>query len=486
MASREKGMLPPFADIRHLHLIGICGTAMGALAVLLKERGFRVTGSDSAVYPPMSEVLRDHDIHVASAYSPDNITPRPDLVVIGNALSRGNEEVEAVLERRIPFVSLPEALREFFIRGSISIVVTGTHGKTTTSSLLAWVLDFAGLQPGFMIGGVPANFGVGARTGSGRFFVSEGDEYDTAFFDKRSKFLHYLPDIVVVNNIEFDHADIFGDIGEIELSFRRLLNIVPRNGLVAANRDDPRVVRLTEHTWPPKVMFSLSGDADWHARNVRDTASGATFDLIGPSGQTTCELPLFGRHNVSNALAVAAVCAHVGVSLEQIRDGMRSFKGVRRRLEKLYDAQDIVLYDDFAHHPTAITETLRGVRAAHPGSRVWAIFEPRSNTTVRRFFQTELADALACGDVVRLGAVHRNDRIPESERLDIARLVSDLRERGADAESLPDVSRLCDEITSNARAGDVIVVMSNGGFGGLTGLLRDALEKRFGASESAT
>ena len=467
------------STIQHIHLTGICGTAMGALALMLKERGYRVTGSDAQAYPPMSTVLAENGISVIEGFCAENLQPRPDLVVIGNAMSRGNEEVEAILEQKIRYTSLAEALKEHFIRGRTSLVVTGTHGKTTTASLLAWMLEHAGREPGFMIGGVPRNFSSGARIGAGEFFVTEGDEYDTAFFDKRSKFVHYLPDCVIVNNIEFDHADIFANVEEIELSFRRMLNLVPRNGLVVANARDNRVMSVTEKTWAPRVTFAVettgSVPADWIARDLRETEAGTTFTLVGPPGEIGCQLALFGAHNVSNAVAVAAIASHVGLTLEEIANGFASFLGVQRRLQRLDSPGTVVLYDDFAHHPTAIKETLTAVRKAHPASRVWALFEPRSNTTVQNIFQHELASALRVADCVVIGEIHRLNRVAPELRLDISRLLNDLRSAGADAQHIPEPDAIIAHVVDSARPDDVIVIMSNGAFGGLAKRLPDAL-----------
>jgi len=463
---------------RHIHLIGICGTAMGAVAVLLRELGYRVTGSDEKAYPPMSTLLSEQGIAVMEGFRAANLEPAPDLVVIGNAMSRGNEEVEAVLDRKLRYVSLAETVKEFFIRGKTSVVVTGTHGKTTTSALLAWVLESAGLAPGFVIGGVPENFGIGARLGGGKLFVTEGDEYDTAFFDKRSKFVHYLPDCVILNNIEFDHADIFDSVEAIELSFARMLNLVPRTGLVVANADDERVMRLTEKTWPPRVTFGVRNPADWTAQQVAETERGAELDLVGPSGAVPCRLPLYGRHNLSNALAAAAAASHLGVSLPAIADGFATFRGVRRRMQALPAPEGIVLYDDFAHHPTAIAQTLRAVRSRHPKSRVWALFEPRSNTTVRNIFQRELATSLSAADVVVVAKIHRFEKVPPGQRLDPDRLVADLAAAGTQAHYLADAEAILAHVAAHARTDDVIVLMSNGAFGGLAQRLPAALACR--------
>jgi len=448
---------------------------MGAVATLLKAAVHHVTGSDSHVYPPMSTILREQGIPVIEGYRPENLDPAPDLVVIGNAMSRGNPEVEAVLERRLRYASLAEVLREFFIRGKTSLVVTGTHGKTTTSALLAWVLEHAGRRPGFMIGGVPENFGVGAKTGGGDLFVSEGDEYDTAFFDKRSKFLHYLPDCVIINNIEYDHADIFASIEEIELAFARLVSLVPRNGLIVANAADPRVMRVTENAWCRRVTFSIAGPADWTARDLVEREAGTEFTIAGPHDAARCFLPLHGVHNASNALGVAALSSHVGVPLGEIVDGFAAFRGVQRRLQRLPGPDSIILYDDFAHHPTAIAETLRAVRAAHPGHRVWALFEPRSNTMVRNIFQRRMVEAFRGAEIVLFGPIHRAEKIPSEDRLDLDRLVADLGREGIDARHLHDVNEILAHVARGARPDDAIVVMSNGAFGGLAGRLPAAL-----------
>jgi UDP-N-acetylmuramate: L-alanyl-gamma-D-glutamyl-meso-diaminopimelate ligase len=462
-------------DVRHIHMVGICGTAMGGVATLLAESGYTVTGSDAEVYPPMSVVLKDSGILVMEGFGASNLEPTPDLVVIGNAMSRGNEEVEAVLERHLPYVSLAELLKNFFIRGARSLVVTGTHGKTTTASLLAWILDRASREPGFMIGGVPEGLGSGARIGGGELFVTEGDEYDTAFFDKRSKFLHYLPDYAILNNLEFDHADIFDSIDDIELSFARFLNLVPRNGLVVANADDARVMRLTEDVWSRRTTFSTTKDADWTAHNVCQTEHGTRFRLVGPPGGVECTLKLGGMHNVGNALGAAAVADRVGLSLEQIATGIGTFEGVKRRLQRLSSPDSVALYDDFAHHPTAIRETLRGLRARHPESRVWALFEPRSNTSVRNIFQTELIAALGEADTVIIGALHRRDKIPPDERLDVDLVVSELVKHGTEAVQIGDYDEILERVAADVRPSDVIVLMSNGAFGGLAERLPERL-----------
>jgi UDP-N-acetylmuramate: L-alanyl-gamma-D-glutamyl-meso-diaminopimelate ligase len=464
-------------DVRHIHMIGICGTAMGAVAGMLKQSGYDVTGSDEHVYPPMSDVLASLHIEVMEGFSPSHLDPLPDLVVIGNAMSRGNVEVEAVLELRLPYVSLAETLREFFIRGNQSFVVSGTHGKTTASSLLAYVLDSAGREPGFMIGGVPADFESGARVGSGELFVTEGDEYDTAFFDKRSKFLHYLPDCLIVNNMEFDHCDIFGSIEEIELSFARVINIVPRNGLIIANKDDERVMALVEKAWCPVTTFSTSKpDADWYGDDLHVDDGMSIFTMHTPSGTVRCATTLHGRHNMANTLAVAAACSFADLTLDEIIAGVQGFGGIARRLQRLGAASDYYVYDDFAHHPTAIRETLAAVRSMHTGRRVIVLFEPRSNTTVRNIFQDDLADALSGADRVVIGHVHRLERVPEGQRLDLDRLLADLERRGTQSSHIDDPAEIVREVTETVNPGDVIVIMSNGAFGGISRMLPEALE----------
>jgi UDP-N-acetylmuramate: L-alanyl-gamma-D-glutamyl-meso-diaminopimelate ligase len=427
-------------EVNTIHFVGIAGTAMASVAAMCRDLGLAVTGSDENVYPPMSTFLEARDIRFVSGYRESNLDHRPDLVVIGNAAKRGNPEIERVLDERLNFCSLPELVRDRFLCGKHSIVVAGTHGKTTTTSLLAWVLESAGLEPGFLIGGIPTNFGHGARAADGHYFVVEGDEYDTAFFDKRSKFVHYRPDTVILNNIEFDHADIFPDIAAVKRAFRQLVAVVPRRGLIIANSDDA---------------------------NVREVVEGAqsrvSFFALGDSAGYT--MPMAGAHNHRNAAAVAVCAGGLGLTREQIQRGFSSFAGVKRRMEVRGEAGGVTVLDDFAHHPTALVETIRAIREKYPRRRVWALFEPRSNTTRRNIFQTELAAALGEADGVYISRVDRLMELPEAERLNPDQVVAVLRARGKPAQYSAGADEIVRDLTPQLRTGDVVGVFSNGGFG---------------------
>ena len=457
------------ADFKSVHFVGICGTAMASVAATLKERGMRVTGSDQNVYPPMATFLADQGIQVREGYREGNLAEAPDLVVVGNAISRGNPEAEAVLERKLRYCSLPELLKETFIRGKRSLVVSGTHGKTTTASMLAWVFEYAGLNPSFFIGGIPENFSCGARFTDSEWIILEGDEYDTAFFDKRSKFIHYLPEVAVINNLEFDHADIFNSLEEIQLSFRRFINIIPRNGLLLANGDDDNIAPLLEAAPCPVSRFGLSDGLC--ASDLQIFEEGSRFVV----GDTVFTIPLCGELNVRNALAVIGVARHCGIGDEQIQSAFSSFKGIKRRMQVRGEACGVKVVDDFAHHPTAIAETLKALRARYPGRRLWAVFEPRSNTTRRAVFQQPLVAAFRAADFVVVAQVARLEQIPPEERLDPEQLMVDLRAAGKSSEYLPDVESIVGHISTQAQDGDVIAVLSNGGFGGIHERLLTAL-----------
>ena len=419
-----------------IHFIGICGTAMAAVAAALKERGLRVTGSDLNVYPPMSTFLTSRGIEVMSGYAEAHLDHRPDLVVIGNAMSRGNPEVEAVLERKLRYTSLPELLKEHFIRGKRSLVVCGTHGKTTTTSLLAWVFEHNGLNPSFLIGGLANNFGQGARFTDSEWFILEGDEYDTAFFDKRSKFVHYLPEVAIINNVEFDHADIFENLAAIQTSFRRLINLIPRNGLLLANGDDANLAPLLAVKHCPVKQFGMGAGNRYRAEDLKLTAEGSEFTVHG----ARFKVPMIGELNVRNALAVVGCARHCGLSDAQIQSAFATFQGIKRRQEVRGEAHGITVIDDFGHHPTAIRETLRALRHRFAGRRLWAVFEPRSNTTRRNVFQSELASALAEADCVVVAQVARLEQLPVDERLDPERLMRDIRAAGRPAAYLAEVT----------------------------------------------
>jgi UDP-N-acetylmuramate: L-alanyl-gamma-D-glutamyl-meso-diaminopimelate ligase len=466
--------------VARIHLIGVCGTAMATLAALLKHRGHDVTGSDEHVYPPMSDFLAAEHIRVLEGYTPDHITSAIDLVVVGNAISRGNAELEAVLDRGIRYASLPETIRDQWLWDAHSIVIAGTHGKTTTTSLAGWLLTAAGADPTVLVGGIARNFGAdGAsyRIGRGRAFVIEGDEYDSAYFDKTAKFLKYLPDIAVINNIEFDHADVYADLDDVRLAFKRLVNLVPQSGLILLGIDSPDAAALRANVRSRVQTFGLSAGADWRASEIQ--VRGGTRFRVHHAGVDHGEftMGLLGEHNVRNALAALAVGADLGLDIEALRQALAGFMGVKRRLEVVGKAGGVTVYDDFAHHPTAVDETLRAVRTAAPGQRIWAIFEPRSASSCRRVFQDDFARAFAGADEVVLASVFRSS-LPESERLSEVRLVEDLTRQNVRARHLPSVEAIVEAVSKEARDGDLVVVMSNGGFGGIHQKLVAALAAR--------
>src|SRR6266542_1819382 len=435
--------------IRSVHFIGICGTAMASTAAALRDKGVQVSGSDQNIYPPMSTFLAERRIEVSAGYAEHNLAHKPDLVVIGNAISRGNPEAEAVLEKKLRYCSLPELLKEFFIRGKRSLVVSGTHGKTTTASLLTWVFEHNGLNPSYLIGGIPNNLGQGARFTDSEWFVIEGDEYDTAFFDKRSKFIHYLPECAIINNLEFDHADIFENLAAIQRSFSHFIRLIPRNGLLLANGDDPNLAPLLTVTHCPVKRFGLDADNAVHAFNLKFGATATEFEI--PSFKF--HLNLIGELNVRNALAVVACAKHCGLKNSQIQSAFDTFKGIRRRMEVRGIAGGVTIVDDFGHHPTAIRETLRALRIKYPHQKIWAVFEPRSNTTRRNVFQAELAGAFADADAVVVAQIARLELLAPSERLDPARLMQDLQAAGKSAAYLPDADAIVNQVVKNAQGG---------------------------------
>ena len=460
--------------LKTVHFIGVGGTAMASVAAAMAEKGFVVTGSDLNVYPPMSTFLAERKIRVMNGYSEANLDFRPDLVVIGNAISRGNPEAESVLEHKLRYCSLPELLKEFFIRGRRSIVVAGTHGKTTTTSLLAWVFEHNGLKPSYLIGGVPENLGQGARFADGECFILEGDEYDTAFFDKRSKFLHYLPEAVIINNLEFDHADIFQDLEAVKKTFSHLVRIIPRNGLLLANGEDPNLPDLLAAAPCPVKRFGLSEASGVRALNLHLGATASGFEVEGYRFQ----LNLVGEFNVRNALAVVACARHFGLPNPQIQSAFDTFRGIKRRMEVRGVVGGVTLIDDFGHHPTAIRETLAGLRVKYPSQKIWAVFEPRSNSTRRNVFQHDLVAAFSRADVVVVAQVARLEQLAPAERLDPEKLMRDLKNSGRETNYLPDADAIVAHLVERTRAEDVIVVFSNGGFGGIHEKLLDQLARR--------
>jgi UDP-N-acetylmuramate: L-alanyl-gamma-D-glutamyl-meso-diaminopimelate ligase len=466
------------SDRKRIHLIGVCGTAMATLAALLRARGHDVRGSDQNVYPPMSDFLVAQGITTMNGYAAEHITPDIDLVVVGNAISRGNLELEATLDRRIRYCSLPEAIREHFLWDASPVVVAGTHGKTTTTSLTGWLLTAGNLDPTVLVGGIALNFGEQGssyRVGAGGHFVVEGDEYDSAYFDKTAKFLKYLPEIAVVGNIEFDHADIYADLDAVVLAFRRLVNLVPRSGLLLLGADSPHALALKERAVSPVETFGLAVDATWRADGISHR-DGITRFVVLRDGRPFGEFasPLLGVHNVRNALAAIAVGARAGLSAATLADGLARFRGIKRRLETVGVARGVTVLDDFAHHPTAVHETLAALRTGYPSRRIWAVFEPRSASSCRRVFQDDFARAFGAADEVVVAAVFRST-LPEAERLSDEQLVADLRTRGQRARSIPEVDDIVRALAAEAREGDVVVLMSNGGFGGIHGKLLRAL-----------
>lgn len=468
--------LPPSA---HIHMIAICGTAMGSLAGMLCERGYRVTGSDSHVYPPMSTFLEDLGVEIREGFTPDHLG-NPDLVIIGNAVSRGNPEVEAILNRRLPYMSLPEVLRDFFIRNKRSIVATGTHGKTTTTALIAHLLTQGQFDPSFMVAGIPRNFPRSYHLGEGEFFAIEGDEYDSAFFAKFAKFYFYLPEILVINNIEFDHADIYRDLGEIEKAFRQLINLVPQNGLLLANSEDPVLAELLPASFAPVQTFGLAEGAYWRATELNFTPEGISFSLCCQEEQIAdFSLPMSGTYNVRNALAAIAVGIHVGLTPEQLCEGLLTFKGVKRRQEIVGQVGGITLIDDFAHHPTAVEQTLLGLRQTYPEAGFWVIFEPASATNARATFESRYVQAFAPADHLIVTRVPRPERARTDPPFSPERLAETIRSRGGFALSIADIDGIIDHLTPGVNPGDIVVFMSNGAFGDIQRRLLTALQNRF-------
>jgi UDP-N-acetylmuramate: L-alanyl-gamma-D-glutamyl-meso-diaminopimelate ligase len=459
----------------HIHLIGICGTAMASLAGMLKQRGFRVTGSDATAYPPMSDFLAELGIPVAQPFDPRNLEPTPDLVVVGNAISRGNPELEHVLDHRIPFGSLPQLLHDQFLQGREVLVVAGTHGKTTTTSMLAWIFHSAGLQPSFLIGGIAENFGSSFHLGEGKHFIIEGDEYDTAFFDKGPKFLHYFPDAAVITSVEFDHADIYKDLDAVETAFKHLVNLIPRRGRIIAfdgagadQREGASLNRVLAKAFCPTERYGTSDRATWHITNLKFEAGRTSWTVRhNNSPWANFEFALAGEYNVWNATAAAALAADYGIAKEQIASALKTFKSVKRRLEVKAQVNGITIIDDFAHHPTAIAGTLKALRTRYSGARLWAILEPRSNTLRRRVLQSDLARSLALADEIVVAEVFRSEAVPENERLELPELAAEIKTRGKPVRMIADADHIIQIIAPEMRTGDVVAILSNGGFGGI-------------------
>jgi UDP-N-acetylmuramate: L-alanyl-gamma-D-glutamyl-meso-diaminopimelate ligase len=479
---------PRQAHPMHVHLSGICGTAMASLAGLLQLRGHRITGSDKAAYPPMSDLLHSLGIPVMEPYAEANLDPAPDLVVIGNALSRGNPEVERVLDERMAFTSMAALLHDEFLKGREPLVVAGTHGKTTTTSMLAWIYQTASreapeLEPSFLIGGVAENFGSSFQLRPTSTFIVEGDEYDTAFFDKGPKFLHYFPDALILTHVEFDHADIYADLEAVKTAFKRLVNLVPRRGLIVAYDGSANVTECVDRALCRVERYGFSEAADWQIRNLRHDAGRALWEVWhGGSLWADLAMAMAGEHNALNATAAAALACGQGLSREAVVAALASFKSVKRRLEVRAEIGGVTVIEDFAHHPTAIRETLRALRSVYPAARLWAVLEPRSNTLRRKVLEAELVESLRLADRVVLAGVYQQQRIPDAERLHPEDVVHALNAQGTSAQLLPDADAIAREIAPLAAPGDVIAILSNGGFDGIYDKLPARLRERSAAA----
>ncbi len=468
----------PLSPDAHIHLIAACGTAMGSLAGLLKSRGYRVTGSDRNVYPPLSDFLRAEGIRLFEGFDPGHLDPAPDLVVVGNAVSRGNPELEAALDAGLPYTSLPEILRDLFLAGHRPIVATGTHGKTTTTAMAAVLLRSGGLDPSWLVAGLPRDLDRPYHLGTDPWFVIEGDEYDSAYFAKTAKFLYYRPHVLIVSNIEFDHADIYRDLDEIRRAFRQVVNQVPRTGLILANGDDPVVAETVAEAPAPVQTFGLGRDNHWRACGVETDEQGQSFDLVAPGGHLArLRLSLGGEHNLRNALGALAAASFAGAGPERCGAALSGFAGVRRRQEHLGTIGGVRLIDDFAHHPTAVAQTLAGVRRSFPRGRLWAVFEPASASNARATFESLYLQAFAEADAVIVGPVPRPERSGGEEPFSPDRLVGNLRSRGLEAWHLPTAEGIAAHLAGLAARGDTVLFMSNAGFGGVQRLTAEALQR---------
>lgn len=477
--------------LKHIHLIGICGTAMASLAGMLQQQGHRVTGSDAAAYPPMSDLLAGLKIEVREPYLESNLEPRPDLVVVGNAISRGNPELEYVLDQRIPFCSMAAILHDEFLTGRESLVVAGTHGKTTTTSMLAWIYEVASrsnpaLAPSFLIGGVAENFGTSFMVRPTRPFLLEGDEYDTAFFDKGPKFLHYFPDAAILTHVEFDHADIYADLPAVKTAFRRFVNLIPRRGRVVAFDGSENVSECVANAFCAVERYGFSADSHWHITNLRHDEALSRWTL-SRNGAAFAELslPMAGQHNALNATAAAALAAGQGVPTEAIIEALATFRSVKRRLEVSSVVDGVTIIDDFAHHPTAIRETLRALRESYPGRRLIAVLEPRSNTLRRNVFEADLVESLALADSVVLANVFKSESIPASERLIPENVVARLNQIGTPAAVYADADAIVSALVPQLQTGDVVAILSNGGFGSIYQKLPHAIAHSIAGAERA-
>ena len=459
----------------HIHLMGICGTGMASLAGMLKEKGHHVTGSDQNVYPPMSLFLESLHIPVLKGYRAENLYPKPDLVIVGNVITRRNPEAIALASLGLPYLSFPQAIGQFALGDRRSIVISGTHGKTTTSALIAWILETAGMDPGFMIGGIPGNFGKNYKTGNGPYFVIEGDEYDTAFFDKGPKFLHYRPWITLLTSIEFDHADIYRDLDHVIHSFRRLIALIPADGLLIANGDDPRVSHERQAAACRTETYGYDADNLWRAVDLAVQESFTRLLILHGGEAVPFSTSLYGRHNIANLLGAVALGRSLDIPWRTLEKAAMTFRGVKRRQEVIGERNGVLVLDDFAHHPTAVRETIQAVKDKYRGRRLIAVFEPRSNSSRRNIFQRDYALSFDRADRTFIPEPPLMDGIPIEERFSSRQLVSDLNRRGLEASHHETTDLLLQSLVREVRIGDVVLIMSNGGFDGLHGCLLKAL-----------
>jgi UDP-N-acetylmuramate: L-alanyl-gamma-D-glutamyl-meso-diaminopimelate ligase len=462
---------------KRYHLIGICGTAMASLAGMLVEQGHKVTGSDENVYPPMSLELERLGIPVCDGYRAENLRERPDVIVVGNAISRGNPEIEFALNEKMYYTSMAAVVKENFIRGHHSIVVAGTHGKTTTTSLMAWAMERTGANPSFLIGGVAENFNSSFRVTASPYFVIEGDEYDTAYFDKGPKFMHYLPDTVILNNIEFDHADIYRDLDAVKFAFSRLINLIPDRGRLIAGFDSPIVRELQARAFCPVESFGTEEGARWRAIDVDFTGEMTSFTVqVEGRDFERYRTPLAGMFNVRNCLAVIAACQSIGLDRKAVVEAMAEFKSVKRRMQIRGRIRGITVIDDFAHHPTAVHETLVAARAKYPGHRIIAVFEPRSYTAQIKSFQQLFEDGLSQADVIIIAGLFHPERYTQDTAISPTEMIQHLRQNGRDAYFISSPDEIVAHLAPRLKENDVVVVMSNGSFGGIHVKLLKALE----------
>ena len=464
----------------HIHLIAACGTAMGSLAAMLSEKGYRVTGSDAHIYPPMSTYLQEIGIKLFEGFAPENLQNKPDLIVVGNAISRGNPELEAALDAAIPYTSLPEILRDLFIQGKRSVVVTGTHGKTTTTAMTAHLFSHCGLNPSFLVAGLTNNFSRPYHLGTGEHVIIEGDEYDSAYFAKWAKFFYYLPETLIINNIEFDHADIYTSLSEITKAFRQIVNMVPQRGLIIAHAADKTVADVLNLAQAPVQTFGIETDAFWRADIVSSTPQGTDFTLHRQNEDLgSFHLPMHGAYNVRNALASIAACHRAGISPSSMQSGIASFKGVRRRQETLGEWDNILLMDDFAHHPTAVEQTLQAIATTYPQRRIWAVFEPASATNARSLFEEQYLNAFSYADRVVIGKVPRPERAHGDEPFSPQRLVDKLNSQGKTALCFSQAEEIMSHIEDHLQSGDLVLFMSNSGFSSIQHKLAARLQERY-------